>query len=259
MALRTTLAILFATILLVHCDTAVTFARQAHADVAQRGGQLVAVDGDTWHVEAVWPEQRRLRVFIYDEQIRPFSGDRANSLSGSVDVSGQRVMFEHNGDVLEARVPSMRLPATFLITIRNGLGREAQVSFTFDDYSVETEPNAFVLPPTAIPDSLKGILQSIRRELTQARDGSQGANLTMAYVPAVHIRDLLLALEPYVATLPPANRQRAEAALLEGVRTAWLLHVSADDGVSTLQIRQSGAFLEDAVTAVLAVFDGASR
>jgi hypothetical protein len=236
-------------------------AQFAHEHSPQHGGMFLPAANDTLHLEAVWPMQRIVRVFVYGEDMRPVAPDRLLSIHGSINVAGQAFPLRPTTDgFLEARVPTLPLPAsmTLDIALGQGLGDE-RFAITFSGYSVESRPYDFLLPPTPIPGTLAALLTALHDDQRDAQASVDSNGLIFAYAPAVRARDHLLALDGYVPSLAPAARPRAEAAIRAGVRAAWLLHVAADDGISPWAVRGSVGVLSEALADVVAAFGGASR
>jgi len=80
--------------------------------------------------------------------------------------------------------------------------------------------------PKAVPD----ILAQLRTRDRQVRELIDRGNLTAVFVPAFQVRDLAIALEGKLETLPAAQRGRAASAIVELVRAAWRLDASGDVG-----------------------------
>jgi hypothetical protein len=235
-------------------------AQPAHDHTPRHGGLLLPVVHDTLHIEAVWPMQRIVHVFVYDEAMRAIAPDRLPGIRGRIGVGGETFALRPSGDgFLEARIPSSAIPARMTLELALTAGDEQPFDLVFPGYSVESQAFDFVLPPTPIPDSLAGLLAALRDDARDAHASLGGNGLIFAYAPAVRARDHLLALDAHVARLAPPARPRAEAAVLAAVRAAWLLHVAADAGISPWQIGGSVGVLTEALDEVVDAFGGTSR
>jgi hypothetical protein len=224
------------------------------------GGILVAASGNTLHIEAVWPMQRIVRVFVYDDQMRPLPPDRVLALSGRIDVAAQAFTLKPTTEgFLETRIPSLPLPAQMVLEIAFRQGAVAErFPLAFPGYSVDNRPFDFLLPPTPIPDTMAGLLSALRDDARDAHASVAGSASIFAYAPAIRARDHLLALDSYVPTLAPPAQPHAEAAVRAAIRAAWLLHVAADNGISPWAVRGSVDVLTEALDDVVGAFGGTS-
>jgi len=196
------------------------------------GGQFFSAAQDTLHIEGVWPEQRRFKLFVADEWGRPLNEARLRTLGGRIvvgDVSTPLVVGTE-ADYLEARLPTLKLPAEISLVLSVPGRVDEGFQFSFHGYSDERNAIRFPIEPTVIPDSLPGIVAA----LTAARDEVEAVfsrgQLAYVYAPADRARDLALALESFLADLPAADRARAGELIRVAVRAAWLLHVASDEG-----------------------------
>jgi hypothetical protein len=247
-----------AMVVLVSCGLSAPAAAQAeHNHTPLHGGVLLPAAHDTLHIEAVWPMQRIVRVFIYDQAMRPMAPDRRLDIRGRIGVGSETFALRPSDDgFLEARIPSSPIPAQMTLDIAWTRGPDERFNLVFPAYSVDSRAFDFTLPPTPIPDTLSGLLAALRDDARDAHASVDGDGLIFAYAPAVRARDHLLALEAYVPRLAPSRRPRAEAALLAAVRGAWLLHIAADSGISPWQISGSVGVLTEALDEVVDAFGG---
>jgi hypothetical protein len=230
----------------------------AHA--AKRGGQLMHAAGGTLHIEGVWDKEHRFKLFVYDAEMRPLSSERLRAITGRLNTGDGEVAMQLTDGHLEARIPSLMLPAEMTLDVGLVPGTaDESFHFVFSDYSAESVDVSFELPPTTIPDTLPGILAALREDQREAQALMDERNFTFAYAPAVRARDRLLALEPYVPRLAPDARAPAGAAILAGVKTAWLLHVISDNASFPEQVRTTVAAMRDALDEVIAAFGGSAR
>jgi hypothetical protein len=112
----------------------------------------------------------------------------------------------------------------------------------------------YVVPPTVIPRTLDGILEMLRKDERETRAMIDGASRSNVYGPFTRVRDLSLALEPRIAQLPQARRAGAGIAVRAAMRTAWLLHESADAGTPG-QTAAALRLFHDAIAALVAAFE----
>jgi hypothetical protein len=238
-------------------------AAEAQSDRNQptpHGGIVLTAATQGLHLEAVWPTQGVIRVFVYDEMMRPLPPEELSAISGQIVVHGAAFALQPSRKgFLEAGIPSIQAPAQMTLRLLLSPGTNEEFPLAFRQFSEDGQAFDFMLPPTAIPDTLSGLLEALRDDARNARASVNGQELIFAYAPAVHARDHVLALEAYLPGLAPRNRPRAEAAILAAVRAAWLLHIAADAGISPWHVSGSVGVLTEALDDVIGAFGGASR
>jgi hypothetical protein len=227
---------------------------------ARLGGSFATAASDTLHVEAVWSEQRRLRVFVVDASGGPAPVERLRDIEGVVrtgDSETALVLLEVDG-YFEARIPTLPLPAAMLIVLKTSAGRsEDRLAVAFETYSPDAIGFGRAAPPE-IPDSLPGILRGLADDRRAAQALMDKGEVAAVSVPEERIRELALALVPYLDRLPRERRQSGNAALTEAIRASWLLHLATDYGN---QPQWLAAFkqLADAVDRITAAFSGGAQ
>jgi hypothetical protein len=118
----------------------------------------------------------------------------------------------------------------------------------------ETAPatQSDALAPLQIPETIPAIVAQLRLRERYIREFIQQGNFGAVWVPAFHAKDLAVALEPHLAHLSPAARERGEPALQRVVRVAWLLDAFGDVG-NRQQLESAhaefAAAVDEAVTA----------
>jgi hypothetical protein len=179
------------------------------------GGAVAAIVSDTIHIEAVWSEQRRLRLFIWDatgdllplERLREID---ARAIAASRESRLQLLEIE---GYFEARIPTLLPPASIVVRVKASPAlAEEQVAFTFATYSPDVLGLAMASPPD-IPDTLAGILSAIAGDRREAKALLEAGQFFALPLTEERIRERVLAIEPYLAALPAAERVKAAAAI----------------------------------------------
>jgi len=212
----------------------------------QLGGLLVPLAGDTLHAEAVFSEQRRLRVVVTTTSGDPLPVDRLSALRLAVRMAnGSETPFAvtRTGDALEARMPTVAMPATFLLIDRHGDGTPPP-SVRFDSYSIE--PPALSVPVTKIPTTDPEFIAAIDQHATVAIKQVADFQYGQLYLPTTHIRDLLIAMD--------STRVDRERALRVMTRANWALHLAGDNGFRREVLEASSSF-EGALRALAAAYE----
>lgn len=219
------------------------------------GGQFFSAAQDTLHVEGVWPEQRRFKLFVADQWGRPLPEARLRELAGRIVVGDVSVPLAVAADAeyLEARLPTLKMPAELSLVL-SVPGREDEgFQFSFHAYSDERNAVSFPIEPTIIPDSLPGILAALRADGDDIDAVFSRGQLAFVYAPADRARDHALALEAHLPGLAVAKRAQAEELIRIAVRAAWLLHVASDEG-TLAQANMARTGLSAAMAKVAAAF-----
>lgn len=205
------------------------------------GGLFATAAGDSLHIEASWSEQRRVRLFVTDATGSPISSDRMRDIDARA-VTGDRespfVLLEAD-NYFEARIPTLALPAAITVRFKPGAsGREERLTFSFREFSA-----AYILgstAPTEIPTTLKGILDALTAERKGVQSIVEREQFQELLGSEDRIRDLVLAIDPYLDRLPPMTRRRVEETTRAVIRSCWLLHTAMDYGIDA----QRGAAVE---------------
>jgi hypothetical protein len=105
----------------------------------------------------------------------------------------------------------------------------------------------------ALPTTMSGLLDELRLRRTEIGDLVARGDFGAVWVPAFQAKDLAVALEPHVGHLEPDARSAADPALVDVVRTAWLLDAVGDGG-NRQAVAQAFTAFDAAVTRLLAAF-----
>lgn len=196
----------------------------------RHGGQLFPMAGDTVHVEGTWPSQRVFRLYVYDVDSRPLAEDRLRAITGKVEAGGSTIplVLRDGEDFFEARLPTLKVPAEIALQLTLAGGAAEGVYFIFPGYS-DDRALTFALESTVIPETLAATMAALRADIRDADALMAQQQSAFVFGPAIRARDHALALERF---LPAAGavRSRAATQIREAVRTAWLVHLAADEG-----------------------------
>jgi hypothetical protein len=118
-----------------------------------------------------------------------------------------------------------------------------------------TEP---AVAPAALPGTMNELLDELRRRRTEVGELVAKGDFGAVWVPAFQAKDLAVALEPHVSHLAPRARDAADPAIVDVVRTAWLLDSVGDTGNRDAVGRAYTAFAA-AVSKLLDAFAPDSR
>ena len=226
---------------------------------ARAGGLFATAAGDTLHIEASWSEQRRVRLFVTDGSGSPIPLDRmrafeARAIAGGVESPFTLLEADY---YFEARIPTLAAPAVIVVRLTPApAAAEDRLTFTFPGHSPAVVPDS--LAPVEIPGTLPGILVALgeeRRTVQSLIDHQRFAELLGA---ENRIRELVLAIEPYLGRLAADARLDAEVAITSVVRACWLLHTVLDYG-SVPQRDAALKRLSDGLDQTIAAVSGISR
>jgi hypothetical protein len=211
-------------------------ARQApHAAHGPRfGGAFTTASNDTVHVEVVWSEQRRVRMFFTDASGSPLPLEQMRGVQARI-MTGDRAtpfVWLEVDYYFEARIPTLTLPAVMTVEIKlSDAATEERRSFTFRQYSPAI-PGMDGSSPVDIPITLNGILAALAEE----HRGMQSAIARGAFPELLgtedRVRDLVLAIEPHLDAVRPETRRKAQSVVTNVVRACWLLHTVLDYGTA---------------------------
>ena len=204
----------------------------------------------------------------------------------STEISKFPLQPSRDGAYLEARVTGVALPAAMTAKIRlKPDAPEYQFDFTFAAPTKEPVPAAAparasrpqgnpgkptasapaapasealtaappVLAATPIPDTIPEILTALGARTTEAGELIRDGNFAAVWVPAFQAKDLAVALESRIGSLPPAAREAAGPAVQRVVRFAWLLDSFGDLG-NRQQVEDAYAAFRRAVADTAAAF-----
>ncbi len=195
-----------------------------------------------------------------------------------------------DGAALEATIEAATFPATLAVKVQFKPGApEYRFDFTFPALTREppaarpaTAPRAPAAPTAAspaptdvpatapeaapeapaavtpLPGTMGEMLDALRARHGEIRDLITKGDFGAVWVPAFQAKDLAIALEPHVSHLDTRARGTAEPAIVDVVRTAWLLDSVGDSGNREAVERAFGTFGE-AVSRLLGAFSPEPR
>lgn len=245
---------MWATLVASHAAAAQESAARHAAHAGQHGGIALPVANDTLHIEGVWQEQRRFRVYVTDVAGNPLTPARLRALRIDVMDEAERIaplVPVPDGQYLEARIATQPVPSLLTIVFRSPGADAERLGMLFSTYSVE--PPSFEVPPTVIPKTAKEIVEALREQVKTALALVDAGAFGQVYEPTTHIRELLLALAEHRGDVARAGQREAEAAIEATLRASWLLHLSGDLG-SPVQTGAAAIALRDAFDELLRTF-----
>ncbi len=224
------------------------------------GGAFATAASDTLHIEALWTEQRRLRVFVVDASGGPVPIDQLRDLNALV-IAGDResplALLESDG-YFEARIPTLTLPAVITMRLRPpAAAARDEVTFSFSGYTLDVLGLASA-SPAEIPGTLAGIVAALADDRRVVRAMVEQSEFSGLFALEERIRDRVLAIEPYLEPMPAAVRANAPAAIALVVRGCWLLHTVLDYG-SADQRDAALSQLGEALDRLMAAVPGAAQ
>jgi hypothetical protein len=227
---------------------------------ARLGGEFATAASDTFHVEAIWSEQRRLRVLVHDSSGAPVPMERLREIEAVV-IAGDRespLTLLEADLYFEARIPSLAMPAVINIRFKaSAAASEDRLTFAFAGYSA-SGLGLGIPAPAEIPGTLAGILSAVaddRRAVPVLIGQADAAGLVDA---ENRIRERVLAIEPYLEALPGHAKMTAQSAITSVVRACWLLHTVVDYG-NMPQRDAAIKQLEEALDRIFAAVSGIAR
>lgn len=225
----------------------------------RHGGQFFTAAGDTLHLEVIWPSPRVLKLYVYDEEARPLPLERLRQVSGRLIAGGVRspLVLREREALFEMRLPvvSVTTHLSLELTPSNGASPET-FQFAFADYTDESVLKV-AHEPTPIPETLDATLEALLDDVRDADGLIERRQSAYVFAPAVRARDHALALERFLPQLGDV-RPRAEAAIREVVRVAWLLHIATDEGTPA-QVEGALDELSRLIAELVPVFTRAAR
>ena len=232
--------------------TPATLRARPHAiHAGTHGGLMGTIRGDTLHVEGVWSEQRRFRVYVTDVAGEPLPLARLQQLAGQVsDPAGAAspLAAAAGGEYLEARIGTVTAPAQFSVVIKGSQRGDDVIGMNFPSYSVP--PQDLLIPATRVPSTAAEIAASILEQHTAVKELIRGGQYGQLYLPTTHVRNLVLAL----SSSPETSRSVSRVAVVRQLMVAtWLLHLDGDNN-GPFEVRRAATRFDDAVVAVLAAF-----
>ncbi len=251
-------------------------APRAHGNHSPQHGGVFFMAADNWHhVEGTYPEQGVFRLFLYDDYSRPLAASRTKQIEGRVmteagsDTPAQTdrepATFElravGNAPYLEAKIDRVPPPAKVSVSLRfTPDGEESRFDFAFPAFT--KDPVGAALATDAvdasqliveIPNDPTAVLTMLQTRNRQIAEFIEAGTFDQIYVPAMQAKDLAIALEVQAVTLPDARRAQVVPAVVELVRSAWLLDAYGDMG-NRLQIASAYAVFAGAVSKLESAF-----
>ena len=220
--------------------------RRHAAHAGEHGGVVLALFDDSLHVEAVWREQRRFRLYFSNVEGRLFGPGALREWHVGVSGPSKKpapAAPAPDGESFEARIESTPLPGTFQVVVRRADDSEDSAGITFTSHSMP--PTEFSLAPTVIPPTPPGIVSSIQEQASIAQRMLSGSQFGTLFQPMTRVRDLVLALKP------GGTAQTAATQLL--IRATWSLHIAGDEA-TPFETKQAGVRFDAAMAEFIAVF-----
>jgi hypothetical protein len=231
----------------------------------QHGGQFFMAPDNWHHLEGTFPQDRVVRIYLYDDYTRPLTRDRMKPVQGRIvlNAGAREVSFplaqSRDGQYLEAKVDSRTLPLSVVAKLKlKADGPEYHFDFRFTELSREPPPIAQpavvtttprrpesqepaapspMIPPApapliqvAIPDSVEGIVAEIGIRNRQIGELIDLGRFPEVWFPAFEAKDLALAMSAHAAGMPAGERQLLEPAIKRLLQAAWLLDAFGDVG-----------------------------
>jgi hypothetical protein len=227
----------------------------------QHGGQFFMAPDNWHHLEGALPQQRVVRIYLYDNYTKPLPRDRMKPVGGRIIVKdGARELSfplaqSRDGQYLEAEVDSRSLPLSVVAKLKlKESGPEYHFDFRFTELSKEPPPipaTTFPVSPdtpttpvdpspmpqlpapliqVSIPDTIEGIVAEIGIRNRQIGELIDSGRFPDVWFPAFEAKDLALAMSAHAATIPAARQQLLEPAIKRLLHSAWLLDAFGDVG-----------------------------
>jgi hypothetical protein len=221
----------------------------------QHGGQFFMAPDNWHHLEATFPQERVVRIYVYDDYTKPLPRDRMKLVQGRIIVKAVSFPLaqSRDGQYLEAEVDRGTLPISLVAKLElKAKGPEYHFDFRFTEFSKEPPPipapavvKEFPGPPTApspmpppaavpmqvsIPDTVDGIVAEIGTRNRQIAELIDLGRFPDVWFPAFEAKDLALAMSAHAARMPVDTRQLLEPAIRRLLHSAWLLDAFGDVG-----------------------------
>jgi hypothetical protein len=119
-----------------------------------------------------------------------------------------------------------------------------------DTGAAAIDPSLIQIP---IPETVPEMLVQLTARKDQIGSLIDRGNFAAVFVPAFQARDVALALEERLATLPASSRERGAPAIQRLVRAAWMLDAFGDLG-NKQQLSDAFTLFSSAVAEVGSVF-----
>jgi hypothetical protein len=245
------------------------YTQSTHANHNPRHGGLFFMAPDLWHhLEGAYADDV-FRVYLYDDYTRPLAQELRGAVTGRIVTketfdTGTRTTKEittfplkssADGEYLEARIGRVRLPAEITAKLRfTKGGDEYRFDFTFPDFSVDkgSQPGD-TASLFEVPDDVGDVKTLLVARVATIGDLVKRGAFGEVWVPAFQAKDLALALDVRLASLPSARRPRAGGAIERLVRAAWSLDAAGDTG-NRADVEQAFAALANAAQDVERAF-----
>ena len=253
----------------------------AHMDHTPRHGGRVFMAPDSFHhIEGAYPEVGTFRLYatnnyrepvdvrlwmgrvVLSEEYDPVSDEFEELLSFPL-------LPSPDGSYLEAEVGELPFPADIITKIQIVEDfPEDRFDFIFTEFSGETDvadaataaPNAPESLPLAerirptIPENTNTIVSNISERNDEIENLVSTGGFTEIFIPALQSKELALALNQRIDTLPIRTRSDVRIAIRSLVRAAWLLDWYGDLG-NKQQVSDAYDIFNQAVLEIVAIYE----
>lgn len=218
-----------------------------HQDHNPKHGGMFFMAPDNWHhLEGTYPEDGIFRAYLFNNFSEPMNAKTFEGravLKEVFDATTKQtrelvaypLLASDDGAYLEAYVGDDALPREITAKVqfeRNGAFERFDFIFTelSEDTEVVSDASALATDELTVPDTPNGIARAIAERNILVRDLVTSGAMTEIYLPALQAKDLAVALEAHLVSLPPQTRRELEWAVKQLVRSAWLLDDYGDLG-----------------------------
>lgn len=272
---------------------AVKYTPRPHGDHnPQHGGQFFMAPDNWHHLEATFPEERVVRIYLYDDYTKPVPRDRMKPVQGRIVLqAGTRdvsfpLALSRDGQYLQAQVDGGSLPLSVVAKLKlKADGPEYHFDFRFTEFSKEPPPipapavattspgspeppEAPIPPPAAlaaaplievsIPDRVEDIVAEIGARNRRIGELIELGRFPEVWFPAFEAKDLALAISAHAARLPGDKQQLLEPAIKRLLQSAWLLDAFGDVG-NREQVTAAYKDFQSAVSGIESLIPGPRR
>jgi hypothetical protein len=222
------------------------YTQSTHANHNPRHGGLFFMAPDLWHhLEGAYADDV-FRVYLYDDYTKPLTPELRSAVTGRIvtketfdtatrttkEITTFTLKASADGEYLEARVGRLRLPAEMTAKVRfTKSGEEYRFDFAFPEFSVDKGAS----PGDAaslfeVPDDVDEVRKLLAARVVTIGDLVRKGAFGEVWVPAFQAKDLALALDVRLPSLPIGRRPMAGGAIERLVRAAWSLDAAGDTG-----------------------------
>ena len=252
----------------------------AHMDHTPRHGGRVFMAPDSFHhIEGAYPKAGVFRLYATDNYRNPvdvtmwigrvvLDEEYDSSTDEFIELNTFPLLPSSDGSYLEASVGDLPIPAEVITKIKILEDfPEDRFDFIFADFSTEsvaldvdtnlagateTLPLAERIRPR-IPDQTSDIIAGISTRNDTIGTLVAEGGFTEIFIPALQSKELALALNERVETLPSRKRNDVKIAVRSLVRAAWLLDWYGDLG-NKQQVSEAYDIFSEAVAEINRVY-----